>query len=470
MAKVLIADDERSICDAFRALLEADGHTALVASTGTEALRIVAREHPDAVFLDIRMPGLDGLATLREIAKLDPTLPVTIMTAFGTLDTAAEALRANAFDYLGKPLELEQVRRVLKRALHRPAASAKVAGAALPDRPVLVGSSRPMQEIFKLIVLLAGNDLSVLIEGESGTGKELVARAIHSSGARAAEPFVAVNCAAIPESLIEAELFGHEKGAFTDARDARRGRFEAAGRGTLFLDEIGELPLHLQGKLLRVLQERSFERLGSTAPTPLAARIIAASNRDLASACAAGRFRADLYHRLKVAALRLPPLRERREDLPALCESILAHAAGELGRALPALEAPALERLARHDWPGNTRELEHVLKRSLLTARGATLAVHDLVLEEPRDEGEMPGALERLLERAAEVAVAAARPDALAPQRFDAATALLEAALVRAALTATGGNQAAAAKLLGISRTTFRLKLGAPGAARAPRD
>jgi DNA-binding NtrC family response regulator len=477
MAKILVADDERSICEAFSGLLATEGHTALIAANGQEALRLVRDEQPRAAFLDVRMPGLDGLAALEQIARIDPALPVIIMTAHGTLETASRALRANAFDYLGKPLELEQVRQVLRRALHhRQAASAagRAPVAAEPDgRPTLLGRSPAMQELFKLIVLLGSNELTVLVLGESGVGKELVARAIHESGKRASEPFVAVNCAAIPETLIEAELFGHERGAFTDAREQRRGRFEAAGAGTLFLDEVSELPLALQGKLLRALQERSFERIGSSVPLALAARIIAASNRDLGTEVRAGRFRADLYHRLNLATLRVPPLRERRSDLPALIASILARANREIGRDIERLEPEALARLEAYDWPGNVRELEHVIKRSLLTSRGRSLSLHDLVIDDAQREagGAPSGDAAEHVRKAAQAYVGALareprsgsewdRDDAARQVIFQQAVTAFERALVQAALAATRGNQVAAARLLGISRTTLRIKLG----------
>ena len=475
MARILVVDDEPAICGAFSALLRSEGHEPLVASNGRDAVRMARSEKPAAVFMDVRMPGMDGLAALKEIAASDPGLPVVIMTAYGTLETAAEALRSNAFDYLGKPLELAQVRQVLRRALHRPAPG----GPGMPTgdsspaapRPTLVGQSAAMQELFKLIVLLADNDLTVLVQGESGVGKELVARAIHERGARAAEPFVAINCAAIPEQLIESELFGHERGAFTDAKQARIGRFEAAGRGTLFLDEISELPLHLQSKLLRVLQERSFERVGSVSPQPFDARLVCATNRDLAACVAGGTFREDLFHRINLVSLQVPPLRDRREDIPALVRALVERANREVGKSVSSVEPQVLERMRRHDWPGNVRELEHVIKRSLLTAKGPVLTVHDVELgnDQPPPGAKRGDTLEeqaealdpiaeRLVRRANESAPEGLPPlHALAMER-------LEQALIRAALRATDGNQVAAARLLGISRSTLRLKMQKPAA------
>jgi DNA-binding NtrC family response regulator len=321
-----------------------------------------------------------------------------------------------------------------------------------------------MQELFKLIVMLADNDLTVLVQGESGVGKELVARAIHASGARAQEPFVAINCAAIPEQLIESELFGHERGAFTDAKAARTGRFEAAGQGSLFLDEISELPLHLQSKLLRVLQERSFERVGSLSPLPFRARLVCASNRDLASAVAAGAFREDLYHRVNIVTLQVPPLRERRDDIPELVQALIQRANREVGKVITSVELAALDKLKGRDWPGNVRELEHVIKRSVLVARGPVLTIHDLRFDQeaeaPTDEGRP--LLDRLLgaldAQAALLVEAAGRGDADVAVH-ELAMGRLEQALIRAALAATAGNQVAAARLLGISRSTLRAKV-----------
>ncbi len=467
MARVLVADDERSICEAFVLLLEAEGHASLTASTGEEALRVVRAERPDMVFVDVRMPGMDGLEVLREIHRVSPATPVVVMTAYGRLDTAAEALRSGAFDYLGKPLDLAQIRQVMRRALHAPAPASKTTQVPLSEagpRPTLVGRSPAMQELFKLIVLLADNDLTVLVQGESGVGKELVARAIHASGARAEQPFVAINCAAIPEQLIESELFGHERGAFTDAKSARAGRFEAAAQGTLFLDEISELPLHLQSKLLRVLQERSFERVGSPSPVPFRARLVCASNRDLSAAVAAGAFRDDLYHRVNIVTLQVPPLRERRDDIPELVQALIQRANREVGKAITSIEQAVFDRLKERDWPGNVRELEHVVKRAVLVAHGCVLTVHDLKFDDDGEAatGDQQGVLEPLLgsldAHAARLLEAAGRADGDVGI-YGLAINRLERAFIRAALAASGGNQVTAARLLGISRSTLRAKL-----------
>jgi DNA-binding NtrC family response regulator len=429
-------------------------------------VQLVRSARPDVVFLDVRMPGLDGISALKEIRAFDSTVPVIVMTAYGTLDTASEALRNDAFDYLGKPLDLAKIRQSLQRALHTrttPAAPSvaldPVAGQAGARQ--LVGQSPAMQEIFKRIVLLADNDLSVLIQGESGVGKELVARAIHRRGKRATEPFVAVNCAAIPEQLMESELFGHERGAFTDAKQARPGRFELAGAGTMFLDEISDLPLQLQSKLLRVLQERSFERVGGAAPLAFRARVLCATNQDLAAAVAAGRFREDLYHRINLVTLTVPPLRERREDIPELVQSLLREANREADKSITAVEQAVLDRLRAYDWPGNVRELEHVIRRSVLAAKGATLTVHDLSLESG-STGVHPVGLVLAtapLDAVAAAVIAVGAGLSEPPPLHELAMTRLEQSLIAEALKATNGNQVAAAKLLGISRSTLRAKL-----------
>jgi len=465
VARVLIADDERGICEAFSAFLEAEGHEALLASNGEEAIRIVREEAPAVAFLDVRMPGGDGITALESIRALAPGMPVIIMTAFGTLDTAKRAIELGAFDYMGKPVELAKMRELLQKALHKPdTRGTRFVERSSGERPILIGQSAAMQSLFKQIVLLTGNDLSVLIVGESGVGKELVAHAIHDNSLRAAKPFIAVNCAAIPDTLIEAELFGAEAGAFTDAKTTRAGRFEAAGEGTLFLDEISEIPYHLQSKLLRALQERSFERLGSVKPLGFRARLIAASNRNLEVEIDAGRFRDDLYHRLNLATVQVPALRERRDDIEPLAKHFVAQAGEEIGKAINRIEPDFIERLKSHSWPGNVRELEHCIKRSVLAAHGPTLTVHDLeVPDANRKDRRQPPNLEQVLQTQAIAMVSN-------PERYggegEIYQCLLDNAgyqLIKAALDVTDNNQVAAARLLGINRSTLRKKLADAG-------
>jgi nitrogen regulation protein NR(I) len=463
MSKILIADDEHGICQAFARLLELEGHEALVASNGKQAIAMVREAAPDVVFLDVQMPGTNGLEALEQIRADRPDLPVIVMTAYGTVQTAMEAMRLGAFDYLGKPLELTRVRQLIERALD--SAAAQRAPDAVPEaigKPALIGQSAAMQEIFKLMGLLTGNELTVLITGESGVGKELVARGIHDNSPRRHAPFVAVNCAAIPEQLLESELFGHERGAFTGAIERRLGRIEAAAGGTLFLDEIGDLSLLLQSKLLRLLQERTFERVGSVASLPVQARIIAATNRVLEDDVESGQFREDLYHRLNLVRLEIPPLRRRREDIPALASHFLQAANRELGKQLRDLDAEVAERLRRYDWPGNVRELENLVRRSALKARGGALTLHDLDLPDaPSTPPILSGTSANALADAARGTLAnygtGGAPESAS--LFRSIVDLVEQTLVAEALRMTEGNQVAAARLLGINRTTLRKKM-----------
>ena len=461
MARVLVADDERGICKAFSQFLSDEGHEPIVASSGPEAVRLVREQAPAVAFLDIRMPGGDGITALEEIREIAPEMPVIIMTAFGTLDTARRAMAFGAFDYLGKPVVLKQVRTLLTKALHRPkTVPLEEPEALLPGRPSLIGRSAAMQALFKQIVLLTGNDIAILILGESGVGKELVAHAVHDNSRRAKEPFVAVNCAAIPDTLIEAELFGAEAGAFTDAKSTRIGRFEAAGDGTLFLDEVSELPYHLQSKLLRVLQERSFERLGSVKPIEFRARLIAASNRNLDTAIESGSFREDLYHRLHLATITVPALRDRQDDFEPLTHHFISRASEEMGKTLKSVEPEVIELLKDYSWPGNVRELENCIRRSVLATHGETLSVHDLEMPTSNTHERRRAAnLEQTLHiQAAEIVKH--------PEKFGGVGELYQClvdnasyAIIKAALDATDGNQVAAARLLGINRSTLRKKL-----------
>ena len=458
MARVLVADDERGICEAFADFLTAEGHEPVIASNGKEAVEAVRHDPPAVVFMDVQMPGGDGLTALEEIRAIAPDLPVIIMTAYGTLDTARRAIDLDAFDYLGKPVELVQIAKLLERALHVPRVATSAAPSTTGHTTTLLGQSAVMQELFKKMALLAGNDLAILVSGESGVGKELVAHAIHDLGHNRDEPFVAVNCAAIPETLIEAELFGAEAGAFTDAKSKRVGRFEAAGTGTLFLDEVSELPYHLQSKLLRVLQERTFERLGSVKPIEFTARLVTASNRNLDDEVAEGRFRDDLYHRLNLASLVVPRLRDRENDIELLVGHFLSQAKHDIGKAITGIEPEVLERLHAYSWPGNVRELEHAIKRAVLAARGKTITLHDLEL--PDEESSSGGSeLQQSLEAQAAKIVGDPELYGGSGQLYQHLMDSASLAMIEAALKLTDGNQVAAARLLGINRSTLRKKL-----------
>jgi DNA-binding NtrC family response regulator len=452
-------------------LLAREGHTPLTASQGQEALAIMAREQPPLVLLDVQMPGMDGLEVLRCIKAQWPHTLVIVMTAYGTVATAMEAMRAGAFEYLGKPLELQPLRALVRRALQQaelrrdPAVVLTGQDERIGGERELIGQSAAMQEVFKLMSLVAGNDLTVLVTGESGVGKELVARGIHAFSNRGEAPFVAVNCAAIPQTLLESELFGHERGAFTGAAALRLGRFEAAAGGTLFLDEIGELPHELQGKLLRVLQERHFERLGSNAPIELRARILAATNRDLGVEVDEGRFREDLFHRINLVQLCVPPLRKRGGDVDLLAKHFLIQANRELGRAIQEIDAEAMARLRAYDWPGNVRELENTIRRSALLTQGVRLNAADLALPSVDKATGDPAAragsdLDGLREAARRALEQLVRHAQGHPSEdvFHRISGAVEQELIAEALRLTSGNQVAASRLLGVSRTTLRKK------------
>ena len=468
MKKILIVDDEHAICQAFAHMVEMEGHQALIASNGAQALQLIEQQQPDAIFMDIQMPALNGLETLERLRQSDIHTPVVLMTAYGTMQTAMQAVQQGAFDYLGKPVELDKARQLLRQMLaasSAPPAAEPQESDHIRSEPELVGQSAPMQELFKLMGMLTTNDMTTLITGESGVGKELVARGIHRHGQNSEQPFVALNCAAIPHNLLESELFGHEKGAFSGADSRRIGRFESAARGTLFLDEIAEMPLALQSKLLRVIQQRSFERIGSNTPIALKARIIAATNRKPEQEVAAGRFREDLYHRLNVITLCVPPLRERREDIPLLARHFLQQACAELAKPPLEIDDSAIQRLLAWPWPGNVRELEHVIQRSALLARGSRLAAEDLALGEPtkisKEQGESSAAISRLSQTAREALrlTIAQTPENDHESLFHYLIQQVENAIVQEALALCQNNQVSAARMLGLHRSTLRKKL-----------
>ncbi len=422
-----------------------EGFHVLLAEDGPKALSLILHEEPDAVLLDIRMPEMDGLAVLKSALKGGSDSAFLVMTAHGDSGTAIEAMKLGAFDYLTKPLDFEHLLLQLNRAVeHRlmlrkaSAAPGNTAASRAMPSARMVGHSPAMQRVYKLIGQVAASDATVLVRGESGTGKELVVNAIHENSARSRLPLIKVNCAAIPETLLESELFGHEKGAFTNALYRRIGRFEEANGGTLLLDEIAELTPSLQAKLLRAVQERVIERLGSNTPTAVDLRLVTATSKNLEQAVAEGRFREDLYYRLNVVTINLPPLRERKQDIPAIVQHFLAR-----GGPQAAITPAALALLCDHHWPGNVRELENTIARALVLARGSLIDRADVQLLEDRPE-------KPALDWTALVPLQRGWKENL--ER-------LEKALVERALAETQGNKSRAAEVLGIHRRLLYEKL-----------
>jgi two-component system nitrogen regulation response regulator GlnG len=474
LRKVLIVDDEPSVRFVLAKTCERAGVAWLEAGSAEEArekLRANAAgpEAVGLVLLDVRLPGDDGLTLLPEIAGRADAPFVVVMTAEDTMRSAVEAMKRGAVDYLGKPFDLARVERLVRDLAHstpehpepppvearpdREAEPRRYRDIALPE--TLIGRSAAMIEVYKEIGRVARTEMTVLLMGESGTGKELVARAIHANSARARSPFVTVNMAAIPRDLMESELYGHEKGSFTGAVERRPGKFELASGGTLFLDEIGEMPLELQAKLLRVLQEREIDRVGGSRPLPVDVRIVAATNADLGRSVEEGRFRRDLYYRLAVVPIRLPPLREREADVILLARHFLAKYGEQLkGRPL-SLARDAEPVLVSHGWPGNVRELQNVVQRALLKLAGSRLGAKELsglLPSATAQEHGVAGLVEALLD--------AAPP---AGGRYQAGLAAIEAPLISAALARTNGNQLRAAELLGMNRNTLRERMRALG-------
>jgi DNA-binding NtrC family response regulator len=384
-ATVLVVDDEAGIRESFEAVLSKE-YDLLFASNGPEALRTVSSRDVNLMLLDIRMPGMDGLEVLRHVKELSEQTEVVIVTAVKSLKTAIEAIKLGASDYITKPFDALEILSLIKRVIEKQALLKEVlylrSEVARENRfENLVGRNARMQEIYDLVARIADNNATVLLNGESGTGKEVLARAIHQQSNRSQRPFVAVNCAAIPAELLESELFGHEKGAFTGAIATKVGKFELATGGTLFLDEIGHMRLDLQAKILRALQEREIERVGGTRTIKIDVRVLAATNRDLKKAIEDGSFREDLYYRLNVVPITLPPLRQRREDIPLLVEHFIAKYNREFVRKVKGFSAGATAALFQYDWPGNVRELENVIERAVALAQSETISLRELPLE-----------------------------------------------------------------------------------------
>jgi nitrogen regulation protein NR(I) len=454
MASILIVDDERPIRRILSVLLEERRHRIAEVGSGEEALAALPDVKPDLVLLDLKLPGIDGLETLKRLRVLSPRLDVVMMTAHGTISSAVEAMRRGAFDYLTKPFDNDELLMIVDRALEvrRLSAEVETLREDLEARygfSEIVGISRELQDVFRMMSKVVRVDVTVLITGESGTGKELVARAIHRRSPRSQGPFVAVNCSAIPQTLVESEFFGHEKGAFTDARESRPGKFEQADGGSLFLDEVGDLALDAQAKLLRALQERQIQRIGARAARSVDVRVVAATNKDLEKESREGRFREDLFWRLNVVHIRLPALRERRADLPILIDHFVERFNRELGLAVEAIAPDARQLLCEYPWPGNVRELENTICRTMILCEGDTLTVADLpgrVRGEPAEGTGMSGARSDLSRLSLADAVAEA-------------SERLEKVMILSRLAEHRGSRTATAESLGVSRKTLFNKM-----------
>ncbi len=440
---ILVVDDDREMCQLLYEVLKEEGFSVTALHQSLEASRLLRREEFDVVITDLKMKGLRGLDLLEEVHQIAPMTPVIIITAFGTIESAIQAMKMGAFDYITKPFQMDELVVTVKKALENRLLKKEILRlrkevASRYDFHHLIGKSPSMQKIYDLIERISNTSSNVLITGESGTGKELVAKAIHYHGGRKENPFVAINCAAIPETLLESELFGYKKGAFTDARSDKRGLLFEAHEGTLFLDEVTEMPLTLQAKLLRVIEEREVRPLGDTTSYPLDVRIISTSNRDIEFFIKQGQFREDLYYRLKVIDIEMPPLRERREDIPLLIQHFITRFNAELKKNLSGVSEEALRLLLNYSWPGNVRELENVIQRAI------TLSRHDVILPE-----DLPASLhltkdDQLLEKATEGRLTLDQ---------------LEKEYIRRILVQTGGNKSKAAEILGLDRKTLYRKL-----------
>jgi len=440
--RILVVDDEPAQRELVSGFLKKQAFDVVVAETGAKAVELFRQDSIDLILTDQKMPHMSGLHLLQAVRAINPEIPVILMTAFGSIEAAVSAIQGGATDYLTKPLNLDEllyrIRQVSDR--YRIINENRELREALGERhriEGIIGESGQMLEVLSVVRRVAPSEATVLIRGESGTGKELIAKAIHFASPRASGPLVKVNCAALPETLLESELFGHEKGAFTGAIGSRQGRFELANGGTIFLDEIGDLPLHLQAKLLRVLQEREFERVGSSRPVQVNVRILAASHRPLEALLKAGQLREDLYYRLNVVPISLPPLRERRSDLSLLIEHFLRRFAEKNGKTIRGLTHEARDILLRYDYPGNVRELENIIERAVILTRDDVIGSGDLPLTVQEPE----------------------TADRDGETNLTVATEGLERRMIRDALARSGGVQTHAAELLGISERALRYKL-----------
>ncbi len=446
MTTVLVVDDEKNYLVVLEDLLTDEGYEVLTASSATEAVTIVESNPVDAILSDIKMPGMSGIELLEKATSIDPDLPVILMTAFAEVDQAVDAMKKGALDHIQKPFDNSQVKRAIARAVDRRALVKNIRQLQAELGSVwgnIIGRSKAMERVFSLMKRVSDTPTTVLITGESGTGKELIARGLHNASSRKDKPFVSINCGAIPADLLESELFGHEKGAFTGAVSLKQGKFEFADQGTLFLDEVGEMPLALQVKLLRVLQEHELQRVGGNKDIRIDVRIVTATNKDLREEVDAKRFREDLYFRLHVVSLAVPPLRERREDIPLLVAHFVDKFSRKLGRAVTEVHPEVMASLYGYYWPGNVRELENVVERAVVMCRGYALTLDDLP-PELRESPEIEDSLDKLISREKGLA------DTLEA---------IEERMIRQALKRASNVQAQAAKALGLSRSNLQYKM-----------
>lgn len=446
MPTVLVVDDEKNYLIVLEDLLLDEGYDVVTACSGNEAIEVIKCQPVDAVLSDIKMPGMTGIELLERITGLDQDLPVILMTAFAEVDQAVDAMKKGALDHIQKPFDNRDVKRAVARGVEKRSLIKNIRHLETELGNLwgnIIGSSKAMEIVFDMMKRVADTPTTVLVSGESGTGKELIARGLHKASSRHGAPFVSINCGAIPDSLLESELFGHEKGAFTGAMSVRQGRFEIAHGGTLFLDEVGELALGLQVKLLRVLQEHEFQRVGGNTDIRVDVRIVAATNKDLKEEVDAGRFREDLYFRLNVVRIDVPPLRERRSDIPFLVAHFLKKFGEKLGRAVPEVDSEVTRSLYSYSWPGNVRELENVVERAMVLSRGRAIVSEDL----PPEIRETPEIEEGL--------------DALISWERSLAETLeaIEERMIRHALKRADNIQAQAAKMLGVSRSNLQYKM-----------
>jgi two-component system, NtrC family, nitrogen regulation response regulator GlnG len=462
---ILVADDEESIRWVLSKALTKQGFKVDLASDGKEALELFQNKSYDMAVLDIKMPGITGLELLKRFQEEKPDLLTVIMTAESTMKNAIEAMKQGAYDYITKPFDLDALDAIILKANKATVVSDQVNLLKEElrehyqlDRNI-IGNSQPMQQVYKMLGKVAPSDVTVLITGESGTGKELIARAIHYNSPRLGKPFLALNCAAIPRELLESELFGHEKGAFTGATERKQGKFEQANGGTLFLDEIGDMPLELQAKLLRVLQEKEITRTGGSATIDVNVRIVAATNQELKKKVHSKEFREDLYYRLNVVPLELPPLRDRREDIPLLTDYFIQHAIEELGVATKGCTEETIKLLQGYFWPGNVRELENAIQRATLLSSDPLLTPADFpILGEPQHKDEQNNSLETLVANKLQTSLAQMDVNEL-DNLYEMVLQQMERPLIQIVLEKTRGNQVRTAEILGINRNTLRKKI-----------